>query len=318
MAASYISTDELFAELEQAGALKDPTERAQAVLDTVSRAASSDDYNVALDYVLDHELAPAAEVFQLRLQRMTNDQKRFWTNETDGSQMMWIPPGPFFCGAEPAKCDGYYLARHPVTNGQFYAFMQATGYDPAANGQENEKFLRHWTKAKEPVNGSQQQPVVYVSFYDALHYCNWAQLELPTHWLWEKAARGSEGRTFPWGDNSAKIKKLAQVQSSKLANVGSYSHVRTPYGCEDLIGNVSEWCHVNDSTDYGAFPKATPNHLTGGTGENHLVELRGSAFLRRSSLRMSAQHRRRLGATRRNQWVGFRPAFFPQEESAGR
>ncbi len=83
------------------------------------------------------------------------------------------------------------------------------------------------------------------------------------------------------------------------------------YGCEDLIGNVSEWCWAQDPADAG---RPTPEVLSSDAAAvdpSTLMAVRGSAYMRRFAARMPAWHRRQLGASRRNHWVGFRPAFYP-------
>jgi serine/threonine-protein kinase len=92
-------------------------------------------------------------------------------------------------------CDG------PVTNAQFLQFLGASGYSPPENHPEPQYFLRHWREGRIP-KGMENHPAVYVSYIDALAYCRWADLTLPTEWLWEKAARGADGRRYPWGEQS--------------------------------------------------------------------------------------------------------------------
>ena len=86
--------------------------------------------------------------------------------------------------------------------------------------------------------------MVWVSYIDALPYCRWAGLTLPTEWLWEKAARGRDGRPYPWGNALAVGGASANVRCDGHSPVGSYPRTRTAYGCEDMIGNVSEWCQM--------------------------------------------------------------------------
>ena len=86
-----------------------------------------------------------------------------------------------------------------ITNAQFANFLAATGYTPHQEHPDNELFLQHWGE-EGPPRGLEQHPVVWVSYLDAVAYCQWAGLTLPTEWLWEKAARGPDGRPYPWGD----------------------------------------------------------------------------------------------------------------------
>ena len=166
--------------------------------------------------------------------------------------MVPIPPGPFLAGKErrPAACAAFSLARYPVTNAQFKQFLDETDYGPddgAAPGGDS--FLAHWRAGRVP-NGQDRHPVVWVSFVDAVHYCRWAQLMLPTEWSWEKAARGPDGRDRPWGnaktagrqEKFSLYQKLTNLGSKAACAVGQFPRTRTPFGCEDMIGNVSEWC----------------------------------------------------------------------------
>jgi len=104
------------------------------------------------------------------------------------------------------------------------------------------------------------------------------------------------------------MKKLAHIQTTATCAVGQYSHVRSAYGCEEMVGNVSEWTHpVGKKATVGAFPEesAVPKPVLAG---GQLVVVRGACFLRQSVNALRADHRRNLSMTRRNHWVGFRPA----------
>ena len=115
--------------------------------------------------------------------------------------------GGALCGAafvgelhpHEVELDGFWLYRHPVSIGQYHAFMRATGHaapvDPAVHGPWN-SACRDGT----PLPGTKDLPVSSVSWDDALAYCDWAGVRLPTEAEWEYAARGREGRVFPWGN----------------------------------------------------------------------------------------------------------------------
>src|SRR5262249_52705776 len=122
-----------------------------------------------------------------------------WINPIDESEMIWIPPGPFVVGKDRrrAECKGFSLGRFPVTNAQFLRFIEETNYVP----HDPDLFLTHWNGSRKLTKAMAECPVIHVSYIDALHYCKWAGLTLPTEWLWEKAARGPDGRDYPWGDD---------------------------------------------------------------------------------------------------------------------
>lgn len=288
---------EFWPQLEEAVAQRGAPEGSAQAWRLLTRARSEADFPVMLDFALERELVePMSDA------RPGQRIDAGWTNPIDGSEMIWIPPGPSYLGLdrEWVNLAGFSLARHPVTNLQFRRFLEETGYEPAADDPLADSFLSHWTGNKVP-RRLEQHPVVWVSYIDALHYCQWAGLTLPSEWQWEKAARGSDGRLFPWGEMPPDA-KLARVESKATAAVGSYPNVRTAFGCEDMVGNVSEWCHLTEEIDYRPpfAPDLEPN------GEHAAV--RGSAFMRVTTRRMGCHQRRKLMITRRNYWTGFRPA----------
>jgi formylglycine-generating enzyme required for sulfatase activity len=132
---------------------------------------------------------------------------------------------------------GYYLAKTPVTNAQYAAFVQATGHSQPD----------HW-KDRKPPRGKGDHPVVYVTWHDAVAYCNWLAevtgrpYRLPSEAEWEKGARGTDGRLWPWG-NQWDAKRCNTAESSKrdTTPVGAYPQGASPYGLLDMAGNVWEW-----------------------------------------------------------------------------
>ncbi|HZU35342.1 MAG TPA: SUMF1/EgtB/PvdO family nonheme iron enzyme, partial [Gemmataceae bacterium] len=103
---------------------------------------------------------------------------------------------------------------------------------------------------------------------------------------------------------------LANVRTGGTCPIGSFPRTRTAYGCEDMIGNVSEWCRMTEGEDYGRLPPERPEIQVPAPDKPVYAAVRGSCFLRTNRDRMQASHRRRLSVTRRNRWVGFRPACF--------
>jgi len=153
--------------------------------------------------------------------------------------MVWVPPGPFIMGGEygfPVQVarveQGFFIARTPVSNGQYARFVAATGHRPPY----------HWG-GKTPPDELRDHPVAYVSWEDAVAYAEWAGLKLPAEQEWEKAARGIDGRIYPWGDEFDPARCNARESGIETTTpVGRYSpDGDSPCGCTDMAGNVWEW-----------------------------------------------------------------------------
>ena len=128
---------------------------------------------------------------------------------------------------------GYAIGKHEVTNAQYDRFVQATGHK---SGGDWKAGLTKW---------GYQAPVVNVSWNDASAYCAWAGLRLPTEAEWEAAARGKDARMYVWGatwDPSWSCNSVGKAADGPAA-VGAYPKDVSPFGCLDMEGNVSEWCH---------------------------------------------------------------------------
>lgn len=279
-------------------------ERAKAAWRWVTSVAGNADSHAVLDFARENELVLPCEQTDDTAVNLT------WTNPIDGSEMVWIPPGRFIHGTagKVAEAPGFSLGRHPVTNSQYAAFCSETSYHPDDDHPDNEYFLSNWRDGRPP-KGKERHPVTHLSLFDSLAYCRWAGGTLPTEWLWEKAARGTDGRTYPWG-TAQPGSNTARVAAAGTCEVGKYSHVRTPYGCEDMVGNVSEWCLPPEEKEtVGAFPRHLYPAIPFPTeGEPVQTVVRGACYLRTSTASAKASHRRMLSVARRNQWVGFRLA----------
>jgi formylglycine-generating enzyme required for sulfatase activity len=155
---------------------------------------------------------------------------------------------------------GYRIDRFEVTLGQYKQFVAATGHRPPSS----------WTRGTPPA-GEDRLPVVLVNFDDAQAYCRWAGKRLPTEEEWEKAARGTDGRVYPWGSRFEEDRANVGGIRSDRSPVGSFPNGKSPYGVEDMIGNVWEW---TDSW-YRPYPGnsyQTPNF------ERPVRVLRGNSF----------------------------------------
>ncbi len=158
--------------------------------------------------------------------------------QRNGHQLLDVPEGPFLFGVERREVvlSSFHIDRYPVTNRQFAAFVDATGYRP----QEGDDFLRHWDEGQPPAE-LLDHPVVWVSHMDAQAYAAWVGLRLPTEAEWEKAARGGDGRRYPWGRAKAGKKTANFARRNGTMAVDAHPDGASPYGMEDAAGNVWEW-----------------------------------------------------------------------------
>jgi formylglycine-generating enzyme required for sulfatase activity len=160
--------------------------------------------------------------------------------------MVEIPAGPFVMGedkgdredkpAHEVDLPAYEIDKFEVTNADYAAFVEATGYE--SDGEKIGK--KYWLDSFQ--EGKESHPVVRVTWNDAVAYCEWAGKRLPTEAEWEKAARGTEALRFPWGNDWDPGK--ANVKETGLrstAVVGSFGSGASPFGVEDMVGNVWEW-----------------------------------------------------------------------------
>jgi hypothetical protein len=126
--------------------------------------------------------------------------------------------------------DAYYMDKYQVTVGQYAAFLQAKGIDPPSD----------WKTMNQPSH--QKRPVANVDWADANTYCHWAEKRLPTEAEWEKAARGTDGRIYPWGNDlptplRANYGKKNWDKHAALVPVGTLEDGKSPYGIYDMAGN---------------------------------------------------------------------------------
>jgi formylglycine-generating enzyme required for sulfatase activity len=168
---------------------------------------------------------------------------------TDEAEVVHIPAGEFTMGhngnydtlpVRRISLPAFSIDKYEVTNKRYKRFIDATGYkvpwsqDPAA-------YAWDWQQRTHPA-GKGDDPVVLVSWEDARNFCAWAGKRLPTEAEWEKAARGANGKPYPWdGDWSAGKANTAESGLKQTAPCGAFKEDVSEYGVHDMAGNVAEW-----------------------------------------------------------------------------
>jgi eukaryotic-like serine/threonine-protein kinase len=186
--------------------------------------------------------------------------------------------------------ESYYIDQYEVTNAEYLDFVTATGTPPPT----------HWKEGKAPP-GDENLPVTNVSWTDATRYADWAGKRLPTEREWEFAARGDDGRRYPWGDGWApSFANHKGAGGTKPNNVGSYPDGVSPFGVFDMASNVAEWT----ADQYEAYPNSPAKVKTG------FRVIRGGAY-NAPAEDLVAWNRFYDAPTSRHPNVGFRCAKSP-------
>lgn len=236
-----------------------------------------------------------------------------------GRDFVLIPAGPFLMGGDgttmksvdrcmPSLPD-FAFARYPVTFGEYSAFLR---HQPTREARariprvSNEGQPLHFFERDPKVRllrgaiDRQHHPVFGINWNDAKAFARWRskrdgrRYRLPTDREWEKAARGTDGRIFPWGDqfDAAFCKNpRATEEKAQPAPVGQYSTDRSVYGAQDLAGGVCEWCE-------SWYSKQDRQRL-----------LRGGYWIQPSSLSSHCAYRNGAAPEIVTSWIGFRLAF---------
>ncbi|MFH1568125.1 MAG: SUMF1/EgtB/PvdO family nonheme iron enzyme [Gemmatimonadota bacterium] len=219
-------------------------------------------------------------------------------------ELVLVPAGEFDMGSTAGHADetpvhrlfldAFYLDRVPVTNAQYLAFLNDRGASESEDGSP-------WLDLGDPdaqitrddddqfaliAPDVARRPVVEVSWYGAQAYCAWAGLRLPTEAEWEKAARGDDHRTYPWGEEIDSTRANYGHPEGSTHDVGSHPAGASPYGIHDMAGNVRNWTADYYTSDYyaGSPPRNPPgpetsrDHVMRGGGYLHDATEQRAAF----------------------------------------
>lgn len=183
--------------------------------------------------------------------------------------------------------DGFWIDKTEVTNAMFVKFIAGTGVTKTHPDFDTIQILNYYSESRihsvgdgwQIDEGYENHPVILVNWYGAYTYCKWAERRLPTEAEWEKAARGTDSRNYPWGNsfqcNKGNFDDETEIDAytvpggpncdghQKTAPVGSFPAGASPYGALDMSGNVLEW--VNDQFNefsYSERPEIIPTALT--------------------------------------------------------
>ena len=224
----------------------------------------------------------------------------------DGAPMVLVPAGEFPMGSDEGDddeqpihrvlLDSFYIDTFEVTNGRFAKFVEAIQSEPPWG------FADHETPVVDA-----DRPVRWVNWMDAIGYCLWAGKRLPTEAEWEKAARGTDGRVYPWGNDppTAAHAVFGLTEGAETVSpIGNRNQGQSPYGVHDLAGNLYEW--VTDWYDdafYATMPTSNPR----GPAEGTTKVQRGGSYTN-TPYRLRASFRSKSDPTEHDPHVGFRCA----------
>ena len=217
--------------------------------------------------------------------------------------MTKVPSGNFWMGSSKKEkfsdsekprhlvyLDEYYIDIFTVTNLQYRKFIKETNHPEPA----------YWSNIKF---NQDYQPVVGVSWYDAVEYAKWMNKRLPTEAEWENAAKGDTEWIYPWGSKFSIECANLECMLNKTSNVNQYINGRSPYGCFNMVGNVWEWCF--DFYDDNYYSYCINNNPTG-PEKGELKVVRGGAWDSLAQTNATTTYRKAIKPETKSSKVGFR------------
>jgi eukaryotic-like serine/threonine-protein kinase len=247
-------------------------------------------------------------------------------SEMDGATLLYVPAGEFLMGSIdadelahhqerpqfPVRLEAFWIDQTEVTNKQYVRCVIAGGCLPPTNYSS---FSR---PAYYEIAEFENYPVLYVDWNRAAAYCAWAGRRLPTEAEWEKAARGTDGRIYPWGNEEPTMDKLNSsfldtldlqldvLDLGDTTQVGSYEAGKSFYGAYDMAGNVFEWT----SSLFRPYPYDAGDGREDTSISTEARVLRGGSWLY-TSVAARAAFRDGNQPTDNYHHIGFRCAFSP-------
>lgn len=205
---------------------------------------------------------------------------------------------PYEYGEHQVQIASFLISKTEITNAQYLEFVTAKGYVAP----------KHWVNG-QPIKGTEQQPVSFVNFDDAIAFTKWrSQVEggtyrLPTEQEWEYVGRnGSKQNLYPWGDDWIEGNAVMGRSDSEPANVGSKPQGANIWGVLDLIGNVYEWT----SSEYYRYPGSESKVQEVGKNKGKLAVRGGSADEESAKLKITSTYRAFIDRDVKNKVLGFR------------